>query len=254
MTVAGRQPAWRLRVPLALLVCLPALFPGVGYAQGGPPLITNDPDTPGPGAWEINIAASGAHAGGAWDIDAPDVDINRGVGQRVQLSLHLPWSHRVVDGDWMSGEGPVEFGLRWRFLDQSDAGVSVAVQPLWTSSFSRAAQRRGLAPANAEFVLPLQASRTFDHGAVGIEVARHFVANEAGAWQGGMYAEYDCAAAWQCLAEVNTTWSDGTATIVNVGARKAVSAHLNLLGSLGRQVSRADRAQVVFYLGAQLLY
>ena len=24
-------------------------------AQGGPPMITDDPDTPGPGCWEINL-------------------------------------------------------------------------------------------------------------------------------------------------------------------------------------------------------
>ncbi len=26
------------------------------YAQGGPPLLTDDPGTPGPGKWEINLA------------------------------------------------------------------------------------------------------------------------------------------------------------------------------------------------------
>ena len=96
-----------------------AIFP----AQAGPPLITNDPDTPGAGAWEINVAATGAHTGGVWDIDAPDLDINRGVGDRVQLSLHLPWSHRDTGGAWMSGIGAAEFGVRWRFLDQARDGM-----------------------------------------------------------------------------------------------------------------------------------
>ena len=95
-------------------------------AWAGPPLITNDPDTPGAGAWEINVAAAGLHVGDAWDIDAPDVDINRGVGDRVQLSLHAPWSHRDTHGNWMAGGGAAEFGVRWRFLDQLESGVSVA--------------------------------------------------------------------------------------------------------------------------------
>jgi len=128
-----------------------AIFP----AQAGPPLITNDPDTPGAGAWEINVAATGAHTGGVWDIDAPDLDINRGVGDRVQLSLHLPWSHRDTGG-----------------------------------------------------------------------------------------------------AELNTTWSDGPETIADLGARMAITPHLNLMGSIGSQVDgpSGERADIVFYLGAQLLY
>jgi hypothetical protein len=240
-----------LALAMGLLTC-----PAISHAQAGPPLITNDPDTPGPGAWEINVAATGAHAGGAWDIDAPDVDINHGVGERVQLSLHLPWSHRDVAGAWASGIGAAEFGVRWRFLDQSRAGIAVAVQPMWISSFSRAAERRGLASSNAEFVLPLQAAHSFDHGAAGMEIARHFVANEADAWQAGVFAEYDCAAMVQCLAEINTSWSDGANTILDLGARKALSPHLNLLGSIGRQVTghAEDRAGIVFYLGAQFLY
>jgi hypothetical protein len=242
------------RLPVLAMGLL--VFPAISHAQAGPPLITNDPDTPGPGAWEINVAATGAHAGGAWDIDTPDVDINHGVGERVQLSLHVPWSHRDAAGAWMSGIGAAEFAVRWRFLDQSQAGIAVAVQPMWISSLSRAAERRGLASSNAEFVLPLQAARSFDHWAAGMEIARHFVANEPDAWQAGVFAEYDCAATVQCLAEINTSWGDGANTILDVGARKALSPHLNLLGSIGRQVTGhgEDRAALVFYLGAQFLY
>lgn len=240
----------------AVLGGLPLLV----HAQAGPPLITNDPDTPGPGAWEINLAATGAYAGGILDLDAPDIDINHGVGERVQLSLHTGWAHRRDGGDdWVSGAGPVELGVRWRFLDQEQAGVSVALQPLWISSFSRSAERKGLAPSNDEFVLPLQVARHFTHAAAGVEVARHFIAHEPDSWQAGVYGEYDCGPTLQCLAEVNATWGtdEGTRTVVNVGARKSLGSHLNLLGSLGREVvvsQPASDAQTVFYVGAQLLY
>jgi hypothetical protein len=240
-------------LPILLLMPLPI----VAHAQAGPPMITNDPGTPGPGAWEINVAAAGVRANGAWGVDAPDIDINRGVGEHVQLSLHTSWAHGSDDADnWASGAGPVELGVRWRFLDQSQAGVAVAVQPLWTTSFSPIAQRKGLAPINNEFVLPVQVAHTFEHAAIGGELARHFVANEPDTWQAGIYGEYDCGPTVQCLAEINTTWEGGARPILNLGARKAVGEHLNLLGSLGRQLGgpEADLAQVVFYLGAQFVY
>ena len=89
-----------------------------------------------------------------------------------------------------------------------------------------------------------------------MEIARHFITNESDAWQAGVFAEYDCVATVQCLAEINTTWTGGPHTTLDIGGRKALSPHLNLLGSIGRQVSghTEDRAVVVFYLGAQLLY
>ena len=59
-------------------------------AQGGPPLITNDPDTPGDGNWEINLAVAGAHSDLGWDLAAPDLDVNYGLGDRIQLSMHVP--------------------------------------------------------------------------------------------------------------------------------------------------------------------
>lgn len=50
--------ASRLRAALGLgLMCACACLgaPRDASAQGGPPLITDDPDTPGPRHWELNI-------------------------------------------------------------------------------------------------------------------------------------------------------------------------------------------------------
>ena len=55
-------------------------------AQGGPPLITDDPDTPGPGHWEINLAASRETNQSGTTVESL-ADINVGVGRRLQLLL-----------------------------------------------------------------------------------------------------------------------------------------------------------------------
>jgi hypothetical protein len=233
-----------------------ALLLATGLAHAGPPLLTNDPDTPGPGAWEINLAATGSHSPSGWDIDAPDVDLNRGVGERVQLSLHLPWAHaREPDGGWQSGWGAAEFGLRWRFLDQGEDGWKVAVQPQWISAFSHAAQRRGLAAQHAEWVLPLQGSHPLGNVDVVMEIARHVVAQDADTWQAGVFADAPCRAQLHCLVELNTTWDGGARTALNLGAVKAVNRHLNLLGSAGTEITGAstERSRFLFYAGAQLL-
>jgi hypothetical protein len=225
------------------------------HAQAGPPMITNDPGTPGPGAWEVNLAAAGSHGQSGWAIDAPDVDVNYGVGERVQLSAHTALAHaRAAGGGFASGRGDLELGVRWRFLDQAVAGVDVAIQPLWVRGWSGVAVRKGLASANPEFVLPVQVARDFGPMAAGFELARHFVRNEDDAWQLGVFAARGCARGATCLLEVNASRADAgrrTAAIVNAGWRRPLAAGRTLMGSLGWGTAQEGGHAVVAYLGVQ---
>lgn len=74
------------------LVALLAIFlPTPAWAQGGPPLLTDDPDTPGPGYWEINLSTFLEKRLHSNTIETPRVDANYGVGQRIQLKFEVPW-------------------------------------------------------------------------------------------------------------------------------------------------------------------
>ncbi|MFS8063995.1 MAG: hypothetical protein ACMG5Z_05340 [Luteimonas sp.] len=234
-----------------------ALVPVAARCQGGPPLITNDPDTPGDGHWEINLAATGARAAGTWQFAIPDIDVNYGLGERIQLSLHAPWMHlRDNGGGWSAGLGAIELAARWRFLDQEQAGVSVAIQPHWASSWSTAAVRRGLAPAGDEFALPVQVAHDFGTAVVGVEVGRNFLEHERDDEQAGLFMARDCPAQLQCLAELNTTWpaTDNATTLLNLGLRRPVGEHLVVLASAGCELGGGtERQKLLFYLGVQLL-
>src|SRR5215471_6738860 len=85
-------PANVWRVPLFVL-WVPSVF-----GQGGPPLLTDDPGTPGNQNWEINIAAMPRFVPGDRDFQAPLLDINYGWGERIQLKYQVPY---IFD----SGEG-----------------------------------------------------------------------------------------------------------------------------------------------------
>ena len=226
----------------------------ISPAQAGPPLITNDPDTPGPGTWEINLAATGAANSDQWALDSPDLDINRAVGDRLQLSVHASWAHAREQGAWTGGLGDVEFVVRYRFLDEGSRGVAVAVQPLYVRGWSAAARRRGLASKHPEWVLPIQAARAFGAFTGGVEIARHFIARGSDAWQVGALISHACLQG-DCLAEVNASRSDGDRirTTFDVGARHPLRSGLSLMGSLGRQSGAGESASTVFYLGLQYI-
>ena len=243
-----------LLVHSAKLTIGACLFTLMGPAQAGPPLITNDPDTPGPGKWEINLAATGAANSDEWALDVPDLDINRGVGERIQLSIHATWAHARQQGTWGTGLGDDELGLRYRFLDEDTSGVSVAVQPLYVRAWSAAARRRGLASEHPEWVLPLQVARASGTFSTGIEISRHFIAREDDAWQAGAFIGRACFQG-DCLAEVNATRTDGERmrATFDIGARHPLREDILLMVSLGRQSGAGEPASSVFYLGLQYL-
>ncbi len=240
---------------LVLIAC--TCLPHVAFAQAGPPLITNDTGSPGDGHWEINLAATGDRTGDTWNVIAPDADINYGLGERIQLTVHPAWAHRREPGSaFASGIGGTELALRWRFLDEDKAGVSMAIQPHWILPGPPAARRKDLSPATQEFQLPLQVVKTFGKSSLGVEVVRHFVEKGNDAWQAGMFWARPCPRDWQCLAEINGSRDDHgtTQTIINLGTRHPISEHLVFMASLGRQISgERPRATPVFYLGVQVL-
>jgi hypothetical protein len=71
-------------------VLLPSAAIAAAHAQGGPPFITDDPGTPGNHHWEINFGWIGNHNPGQSYYEIPDVDINYGWGDRIQLKYELP--------------------------------------------------------------------------------------------------------------------------------------------------------------------
>ena len=71
-------------------ICIAAV-PRPTIAQAGPPLLTDDPDTPGNGHWEINVAWTLSRNQTSRLFATPLIDINYGLGQRLQLKAEIPW-------------------------------------------------------------------------------------------------------------------------------------------------------------------
>src|SRR3954447_9900516 len=71
------------------LIVVAAVSCGRAFA-GSPPLITDDPETPGYHGWEINITESGEHTRGQFSTESPLIDINYGLtSDRDQLKVEF---------------------------------------------------------------------------------------------------------------------------------------------------------------------
>ena len=229
-------------------------------AQGGPPLVTDDPDTPGNGHWEINVAAIGSHVPGLAQLALPDADINYGWGDHVQLKIDTPWLLSHQDGEGVkTGLGASELGVKWRFLDRETSGFSMSMYPQVSVNFDTSSPRRGLTSSGLQWFLPLEASTEFAGFGLDGEIGRSFgpqVPDTPHYWAGGLILSHDCGHQLECLFEVHETLAPQDAqTLLNLGARLHLGDSLALMGAIGRDVGPRsdDRQDLLFYLGVQIL-
>src|SRR3954451_21607688 len=123
-----------------------ALGTSAVLAQGGPPMITDDPGTPGDGKFEINLAIAFEHRPNETAFDAPAIDINYGVGDRIQLTLQGgPVVLKRNDHGAIGGLGGTEAAVKWRFLDDDRTSLTMSIFPRVIFNISQSAVRRGLA-------------------------------------------------------------------------------------------------------------
>jgi hypothetical protein len=227
-------------------------------AQGGPPMVTDDPETPGNGKWEINLGALGTHTRTRKEINFPDADINYGLGDRIQLKMDVPWTFVKETGEsWKSGLGTSSIGLKWRFIDGGEDGFSVSTYPQYVSAWSASSKDRGVASREREFFLPVELARKVGEWTFDGEAGRNFVRGGDSEWIVGGIVAHKCGGeAGECLLEVRDRFaSHDTQTLVNLGLRWKLSEHSTLLASAGREFGphTDERQDFVFYLGVQLV-
>ncbi len=233
-------------------VALLQIFPVAVLAQGGPPLVTDDPDTPGPGYWEINIATLLEKHGAERKGDLLHLDFNYGVGDRIQLKLEVPWvGAKETNASQSRGWGDGVAGVKWRFLGQEGTTVAWSIYPQLSFNTSRSSVDKRLVDDGREFLIPTELTVEILHVEINGEVGRNFVEHGAGAWEYGLSTEGHVVPRLELLAELHEAADDGTPpdVIANLGARVKLTRQTILLFSAGRRLRGEPEAK-----GALLMY
>lgn len=221
-------------------------------AQGGPPLMTDDPGTPDPGTWEVNVAVTGDLRASSRSYELPVLDVNYGAGDRVQLTFSLPlsWEHeRGAATQRRLSE--VEMGAKWRFVDQGGRS------PVDVSTFPKLVFHPSLVgppEEGTELLLPVEVAREVGAFSVNLDAGRALQRHSPERWFYGGAVQYAPSERMQWLAElhVETGTDDGTLRFLNAGFRRALDAHRILLFSIGRRVfAGGAEGETVAYLGVQ---
>ncbi len=254
-TAALRQAACWSGLFAAILVC--ACEPA--SAQGGPPYFTNDPGTPGHQQWEINLGYLPSLYNTSSISHVPDVDINFGLGDRIQLTFENAYL-RIYDqpGPAKFGLGQDQLGVKWRFYDNPKNGWAISVFPQVSLNNPDDSVNRGITPRGASLILPIEFSKKLGPIDLNWEVGYNLVHLGSDGWIAGVVAGHNFTKNLEMDAEFYSVGAYNpltTADTLGVGARYKIHPPFILLLMAGRSVAPAKNGQPYFvgYFGMQFL-
>jgi hypothetical protein len=241
------------------LTALFAVIARISFAQGGPPMITDDPGTPGSGKWENNIAIAFEHRPNETSYDLPAIDFNYGVGEHIQLTLQTaPVLLKRSGHGTVGGLGGTEAALKWRFCDEEITGVDVSMFPRIIFNPVESSVRRGLAENGTRFQIPFQVAKKFGPWRADAEFGPLFSSVGRSEWLYGVIGGLQASKTTLVMAEFHgTSRMNLTRDVltVNFGLRHQLTETHILIASLGHEIRSAEQHRALIgYFGMQLLY
>jgi hypothetical protein len=245
-----------IRLPGLLLVVL--LAPLSLLAQGGPPLLTDDPGTPGRNNWEVNVGYTLDRAAGDNNYETPILDMNYGWGDRVQLKYEMPYVYNSTgNGPLISGPGDSKVGVKVRFFQDEKLDLNIGTYPQLEINNTQNSVRRGLVYKGPLFLLPLEITKKVGPVEVDVEVG-HWFTQQKGYWISGLALGHQVGKRLEVLGEV---YSNGTPSAAlgprdntfDLGGRFRLSRNALILFMAGRSFSgpSSGQSQFIGYFGMQ---
>jgi hypothetical protein len=140
--------------------CEPQTDEEIQSSPQSPPLIVDDPGTPGCNKWEINVLVDAdlTLTDKSWEL--PLLDINYGIGDNFQLKYEVPNVNVTSDGTTNAGIASSKVGLKYLFFEDEASKFALAVYPqVEFTTPSSDAERKGLATAGNITTLPILLSK-----------------------------------------------------------------------------------------------
>jgi hypothetical protein len=267
------------RLTQLLLLVVPVAGAALAHAQGGPPFITDDPGTPGNRHWEINTGFIGNHNPGHSSYQLPNIDINYGWGDRIQL-MFSPYLAAATDENntTRAGLGESVFGVKWRYFEHHAAGetksdanmnFSLGTYPQVSINNPTSAVRRGIVEPGPQYYLPAEFTAKWGpidfNGEVGRWICNHNVPDR---WGRGLIVGHEFNERLELYGEIYDlqdvnrigTVPKQRELTLDVGGRKTLDrkGHLRLMFLGGRAIQAVTRQNSepdwMAYIGVQILF
>lgn len=214
-----------------------------GTAYAGNPLQTNDPETPGPNGWEINLSHNMRFTRPAFGQALPLINVNYGWLENDQWKISIPVLEiEPHPGEAQWGIGDIQLGWKYRFLEEDEHGIQASIYPQPLLPTGNAAL--GLGNDRFELFFPAEVGKYFCDDKLFLygEAGHNFVfdGSEQHSWFFGAAAEYQATEKTEFVSEVvRITFPNDNGTddlFFNAGVNVQLSKHVALQTAFGRSL------------------
>ena len=234
-------------------------FPAAAQAQAGPPFLTNDPGTPGNANWEINLGSMQTLTRRVSSYQVPQIDLNFGVGDRIQLTYEVPYVLQASSGQSdQSGWSNAYPGIKWRFLDEGEGGWQLSTFPQMETAASQLARQKGIAAPGPRYLLPLEVTKKVGPLDIDFEAGYYVFGHGPKERILGFVAGRSVTERLELDAEIYDDRAYGAAphsTTLDLGGRYKLGGGVIALFMAGRSVNgfADDQPEFIGYVGVQIL-
>jgi hypothetical protein len=225
------------------------------HAQGGPPLLTDDPGTAQYKHWEINLAVLPEIRHDSRNFELPLADFNYGATDHTQLKFEIPLLLQSSDSGTHAEAGDGNFGVKWRFVDEKRRGFDLSMYPQF--SFNTLGPKLLVDPG-VHLLLPLQIAKSF--GKFELNADGGYIINQHSTDElsFGLAAGYQATKSLELLAELHSVPLRNfqeNESVFQLGGRKEFSEHYIFLFAAGRGIPGSSNREPKFlgYFGLQVI-
>lgn len=224
-------------------------------AYAGPPYLTDDPEPPPYGRYELVFFTMGIETNGAAAGALPAMEFNYGGFPDTQLHVQLPVGFTSGNEGARFGAADAELGVKYRFMEEDEAGwrPQAAIYPLVELPLAPASN--GVASRGVDLFLPLWAQKDLDENWT-IDAGGGYWINPGvrNYWIAGVLLQRKITDALVAGIEVfhqtPSVQAVPALTGFNLGATYEFSEHQHLLVSAGRGIANVTATdQFTWYLG-----
>lgn len=236
---------------------------GICPLHAGNPLQTNDPETPGPSGWEINLSQNLRFTRPAFGQHLPLINVNYGREENDQWKIGIP----VLEIDPHPGEehwgiGDIQLGWKYRFLEEDEHGFQASIypQPLLPTG----QEDFGLGNGRLELFLPVSVGKHFldDQLFVYAEAAHNVVFEDVDrdTWFFGVAAEWQISEKLEFVGEIADLVVPQSVgpdePFFNLGFNYQFAKHVALQTAFGRSLGNDHRGLSYFnsYIGLHITW
>lgn len=251
-----RRGKWGKCHRIAHLLCARLAIAGlaISEATAGPPFKTDDPQPVDFRHWEFYCASEqefGRHD--TW-ATCPHFEVNYGAVPNLQLHLVAPLGYAHAADGTHYGYSDTELGVKYRFVNETDAAPQVGVFPL--VEIPTGDQSKGLGAGNVQAYIPVWAQKSW--GKFTTYAGGGFWYNPGTGQKNWLFTgwemQYDFSEVVTLGGELYYQTADNvdasSSTGFNVGGYINVTGNHHILFSLGESVS--PTGTVTGYVGYQL--